>query len=349
VCSPARGALLTGLYPFKNGIETNVGKNHTGLTASFPSIATKLKKKGYRTGFFCKWHLGYNALSSPKANGFDYSSGFNDWIIDYYSHKTFSGSSLYKNDSPIEVEGYITNVFTDNAIEFINKQPSRPFFLSLFYNAPLPPLQAPRNPEDIRDKTTWFSNTREDYVIVIENLDENIGRIVGNLKNKGLLENTIIVFTYDHGGKDYVDHGELFHGFNTLWEGGIRVPLIIRRPHETKTNTVDARLAINMDVTATLLNAAEVSVEDLDGVDLLSNNIDKQRVLYWRYPPKNMNIRPQFAIRQGKWKLIHDTNSKLLFNLDEDPSERKDLGYRFPSVKDRLIKKLELWKEQMKN
>lgn len=342
VCSPARGAILTGLYPFHNGIETNMGKSHEGLTSKFPSIASKLKKQGYRTAFIGKWHLGYSEEASANANGFDHYFGFNDWSIDYYSHKTHSGSSLYKNDRPIEVEGYITNVFTDNAIEFINEQPSKPFFLSLFYNAPLPPLQVPGKPKDIRDKTTWHNNTREDYVKVVENVDENIGRILEDLKKKGLFENTIVVFTYDHGGKDYVNHGELFHGFATLWEGGIRVPLIIRHPLEKKPNTIDSRLAINMDVTATLLNAASVPIEDLDGVDLLSNEIDIERELHWKF-------RSQSAIRQGKWKLIYDASSKLLFNLDEDPSERYDVGYKFPSVKDNLIDKLELWKKEIKN
>jgi len=342
VCSPARAAILTGLYPFNNGVETNVGESDIGLTSKFPSIAIKLKEQEYRTAFIGKWHLGYSKESSPKANGFDYYFGFNDWSIDYYSHKTFNGSSLYKNDRPIEVEGYITNVFTDDAIEFISEQPNKPFFLSLFYNAPLPPLQVPENPEDIRDNTTWDNNTREDYIKVIENIDYNIGRIMDMLENKGLSDNTIIVFTYDHGGQDYVDHGELSHGFATLWEGGIRVPLIIRHPLGKKTKSIDTRLAINMDVTATLLNAAHIPIDDLDGVDLMSNEIDIERALYWKFDS-------QFAIRQGKWKLIYDATSKLLFNLDEDPSERYDVGYKFPSVKDSLINKLELGKEEMKN
>jgi len=158
------------------------------LTSKFPSIASKLRNQGYRTGFIGKWHLGYSEESSANANGFDHYFDFNDWSIDYYSHKTFSGSSLYKNDSPIEAEGYITNVFTDNAIEFINEQPSKPFFLSLFYNAPLPPLQIPGNPEDTRDKTTWGNSTREDYIKVIENVDENIGRILNDLKEKGYMK-----------------------------------------------------------------------------------------------------------------------------------------------------------------
>lgn len=342
VCSPARAAILTGLYPYNNGVETNVGKSHIGLTSKTPSLAIKLKEQGYRTAFIGKWHLGYSKESSPKANGFDHYFGFNDWSIDYYSHKTFNGSSLYKNDRPIEVEGYITNVFTDDAIEFINEQPTKPFFLSLFYNAPLPPLQVPGNPEDIRDKTTWSNNTREDYIKVIENVDENIGRILDELKNNGLLESTIFVFTYDHGGKDYVDHGKLSHGFATLWEGGIRVPLIIRHPLEKKPNSLNTRLAINMDVAATLLNAAHIPIDDLDGVDLMSNKIDVERSLYWKF-------RSQFAIRQGKWKLIYDASSKLLFNLDEDPSERFDVGYKFPSVRDSLINKLEFEKEVIKN
>jgi len=124
------------------------------LTSKFPSLTSKLKNQGYRTAFISKWHLGYSEEASANANGFDHCFGFNDWSIDYHSHKTSSGSSLHKNDSSIAVEGYITNVFTDNAIAFINEPPSKPFFLSLFYKAPLSPLQVPGNPKDIRNKTT---------------------------------------------------------------------------------------------------------------------------------------------------------------------------------------------------
>ncbi len=346
VCSPARAALLTGLYPFNNGIEANVWEDDKGLTREFPSIASKLKEQGYRTAFVGKWHLGHSKMSSPNANGFDFFFGFNDWSIDYYSHKTYNGHGLYKNDSPTEAKGYITNVFTNEAIEFINNKSNNPFFISLFYNAPLPPLQVPGNDGDIRDKTTWNNNTREDYVKVIENLDHNIGRILDALEQKGLSDKTIIVFTYDHGGKDYVNHGKLFHGFATLWEGGIRIPLIICNPFVEKTNMVDTRLAINMDITATLLNAASLPIGDLDGVDLLSEPVDLERTLYWRYPPGNSgNVYQQFALRQRNWKLIYDRTSKLLFNLDEDPGERHDVGYNYPSIKDRLINELEQWKK----
>ena len=340
VCSPARAAILTGLYPFRNGIESNMRKDETGLTSDHPSIATKLKEEGYRTAFIGKWHLGYTERSMPNANGFDHYFGFNDWSIDYYSHKTYSGSSLYLNQNPIEKDGYITNVFTDNAIEFIKADSTNPFFISLFYNAPLPPLQPPGNPSDVRDKTTWSNYTREDYIKVVENVDENVGRIIAELKSRNLLENTIIAFTYDHGGKDYVNHGKLFHGFATLWEGGIRVPLIIYNPMVERLHKVDTRLGINMDITATLLSAASIPIDDLDGIDLMSREVDLDRILYWKF-------RSQLAIRQGKWKLIYDIFSRQLYNLDEDVSERYDVGYQFPSVKDRLENKIERWKEEL--
>ena len=350
VCSPSRAALLTGLYPIRTGIEANVSGSQTGLTKEFPSIASKLKDNGYTTALVGKWHLGFKKKRSwPNTNGFDYFFGFSDWSIDYYSHKTYYDCGIYENDQLVETEGYITDVFTDTALSFINTNQSKPFFLCLFYNATLPPLQIPGNPSDVRDKQTWMNSNRQDYIKVVENLDYNIGRILTDLKNADLNNNTIVVFTYDHGGRDLVDHGEFFHGFATLWEGGIRAPLIIYNPFVVKPSMIDSRLAINMDITATLLTAASVSIDDLDGVDLMSNEIDPERILYWRFPGSGQNIERQYAIRKGKWKLIYDNSSKLLFNIEEDPGERKDLGYKYPYVKGNLITDLEFWRDEFEN
>jgi len=346
VCSPSRAALLTGKYPAKTGLERNIKKEDKGLTSEQPTIANKLKEAGYSTGLIGKWHLGHTDESSPNANGFEMFFGFKDWSIDYYSHKTITNEDgLYYNEKPVKVEGYITDIFTDSAITFINKHKNHPFFLSLFYNATLPPLQPHGEPHDIRERSNWWKSSRQDYVKVVERLDQGIGKVMDQLKKNGLIENTIVIFTHDHGGKDLVDHGLLSHGFATLWEGGIRVPLIIRYPKLEKQNITDPYLSINMDLTSTLLTAAGISVEDdLDGVDLFSFDKDSNRSLFWKFG-RNENV--QVAARKGRWKYMNDKGSELLFDLAEDPGERNDLGNQYPEIKEVLKKELVEWSRQM--
>ena len=163
ICSPSRAALLTGKYPAKTEIEFNIFQTDTGLTSKHITMASKLNDIGYATSIIGKWHLGFSSEASPNAHGFDTFFGFKDWSIDYYSHKSPQDQGLYYNDNQVEVEGYITDIFTDSAVAFIEHHKTQPFFLCLFYNATLPPLQIPGNPDDIGDITTWNNNLH--YII----------------------------------------------------------------------------------------------------------------------------------------------------------------------------------------
>lgn len=347
VCSPSRGALLTGMYPAKTGLTHNISKNDTGLTSKYPTIASRLKNAGYVTGLMGKWHLGFSDASSPNENGFETFFGFKDWSIDYYTHRNITNDDgLYYNTKPVISEGYSTDIFTDSAMAFINKNQQQPFFLCLFYNAALPPLQPPGISGDIRNPSNWEKGTRQDYVGVVERMDHEIGKVLDELQKDGLAQNTIVVFTYDHQGEGVVNHGKFSHGFATLWEGGIRVPLIIRYPKLNRKNVTDPRLSINMDLTYTLLTAAGVTPgSDLEGINIFSKDIDTGRSLFWNW---NFKGKTQSAVRKGKWKYIIDNGTGLLFNLEKDPGEHNDVGPGLPKIKEDLEKELQQWKDKMK-
>lgn len=339
VCGPSRASILTGKYPIKNGFEGNIGKHSQGLSSKHPIIPKRLKEVGYTSALIGKWHLGFKEESSPVALGFDTFFGFKNWSIDYYTHKDIAGDTgLYFNDSPVVVEGYATTVFTDSAIAFVDRNKVQPFFLSLFYNATLPPLQRPNNPTDIRSDSSWFDSDRADYISVLENMDQNIGRLVDKLRKENLLDNTIIIFTYDHGGKDYVEHGDLSHGFATLYEGGIKVPLIVSYPKFGGKAHVDHSIVTQMDLTYSLLKLCGVTLsDDLDGVDIFSNQSIDNRSLFWKFG------RNQFAVRKENWKYLKYKDQEYLFDLDKDSEEKNDLSQQEPSILDELKQEGQVW------
>ncbi len=201
-CTPARIALLTGRYQQRAGRESTARADDasTALPTSEATLASLLKGAGYANGMFGKWHLGYEPRFGPNAHGFDEFFGFHDWTVDYFSHRTYTGEpGLYENTTPVEREGYITELLTDRAVSFIDKEAANPFFLYVSYNAALPPAQPPDRPWDIRDQETWDSSTRQDYAKVVEALDAGIGRILDQLDHRKLAEKTLVIFSYDHG------------------------------------------------------------------------------------------------------------------------------------------------------
>ena len=348
-CTPARIALLTGRYQHRAGREMNALRNDvsTALPTSEATLASLLKGAGYATGMFGKWHLGYEPRFGPNAHGFDEFFGFHDWTIDYFSHRTYTGEpGLYENTTPVEREGYITELLTDRAVSFIDKQAANPFFLYVSYNAALPPAQPPGRPWDIRDKETWDSSTRQDYAKVVEALDAGIGRILDQLDHSQLAEKTLVIFSYDHGGRELSRTYPFFHGFATLWEGGLRVPCLLRWPAELPAGSVSDQLAIQMDLTASILGATGVEPpagRTLDGIDLFpifkGKKLPVEREFFWRL---NLRIRQQKAARRGRWKYVRD-GADMLFDVVADPGERKNLVYTNPAVMKDLKERLAAW------
>jgi arylsulfatase A-like enzyme len=353
VCGPARAALFTGRYPARLGFEKNIRTAADGLTSSVPSLPRWLKEAGYRTALFGKWHLGRTPDFTPNAHGFDEFLGHHEWTVGYYNHKTEQGEpGLYENDQVVEREGYLTDLLTDEAVRFIDRNQDRPFFLTLSYNAALPPYQPPGMPESEWDNG-WDVNaaTRADYVQMVERMDDGVGRVLDALDAHDLQSNTLVVYLYDHGGRHLVNSEPLFHGFGNLWEGGIRIPAILRLPDVIPAGQRSNMPGIAMDLTATILGVAGMGneVKSLDGIDLIPHlRAEKQppaRQFFWR--ADFYDFGKQKAVRDGRWKYIEDGDTQFLFDLDVDLSERHNQFYRQPDVVRQLRKDLNAWSDAL--
>ncbi len=338
ICGPSRAAMLTGRYPRHLGIERNVEPGEPGLLIHETSLPRYFRDAGFRTALYGKWHLGHDADDSPIAHGFEEFLGFDYWNIDYYSHRTREGEPALRQGSEIvERPGYTTDLFTEGALDFIGRcgEAGERFFLYLAYNAMLPPYAPPGREADFADR--WVNGNRADYVAAVEYLDESVGRVLEALDHLGLADETAVLLTYDHGGGELATKGGFFHGFGTLWEGGIRVPMILRWPGGVEPGSISAEPAIIMDVTPTLLATAGLQEDRvLDGRSLLGDGQGGERTLHWRIdlPGEGDNWLPrkQRALRRGQWKYLWDGTFDFLFDLSADPGERNDLGYQNPEL-----------------
>ena len=349
VCGPSRAALFTGQYPARIGFEKNIRTGADGLSSSIPSLPRWLKTAGYRTALFGKWHLGNSPESTPNAHGFDEFFGHHAWTVGYYDHKNAQGEpGLYENDQLVEREGYLTDLLTDEAVEFIDRNQENPFFLTLSYNAALPPYQPPGLPKS-KWGDGWDVNTatRDDYVQMVERMDDGIGQVLDKLDTLNLKSNTFVIYLYDHGGRHLVNSEPLFHGFSNLWEGGIRIPAIMQLPAVIPANERSTMPGVAMDLTATMLDVAGISDADtaLDGINLIPYLRKEQptisRQFFWRADLYDFG--KQRAIRDGKWKYIEHGNTQFLFDLNVDVGERHNLFYKEQNVVNRLRADLDRW------
>ncbi|MBT5190891.1 MAG: sulfatase-like hydrolase/transferase [Rhodospirillaceae bacterium] len=340
ICVPSRAAMLTGRYPRHLGIENNIYHGEPGLSVADKSLARYFKDGGLSTALYGKWHLGYEVADGPNAHGFDDFVGFHEWNIDYYSHNSREGApALYHNTALIQREGYTTDLFTDSAVEFIGQKGQAPYFLYVGYNAALPPYSPPGREDDHATHDTWKNGNRADYVAAVEHLDLSVGRIMDALDEQGLRDDTVVLLTYDHGGAELATKGPFFHGFGTLWEGGIRVPMILHWPNgPAAPGSIVSEPAIGMDLVPTLLGAAGLAADQtIDGRDLLAPDADAgERTLHWRSDlpdlHANWRARAQRAVRRGQWKYLWDGGFEFLHDLSNDPGERENLGHENPEL-----------------
>jgi arylsulfatase A-like enzyme len=354
VCTPTRAGLMTGRWQQRVGLEWAIGPGMKvpGLPQSEICLSKMLKPAGYATALCGKWHLGYKPEFAPNAHGFDEFYGLLSGNVDHYSHKEINGDpDWYENTKLLEVKGYSTDLITERAVDFINRKSKEPFFLYLAYNAVHWPFQAPGRPEDVRTRESWFGGTRKDYAAMTEAVDAGVGKVLEALDRLKLADNTLVIFTNDNGGERLSDNGPLFHHKATVWEGGIRVPCVLRFPGRLPAGKISDQPGISMDLTATVLAACGVAPpadRKLDGIDLLPVLSGKsgpvERTLFWRIDRKD---RLQKAVRQGKWKYVRDGNIDLLFDLSADVGERRDLAYHHPEKVAELRKKLADWEAEM--
>src|SRR5687767_1525223 len=363
LCTPTRAGLISGRYQQRFGLEQalagpNTDTGQLGLVATGSTLPQLLKNNGYATALIGKWHLGYKPEFSPNTHGFDYFFGLKSGFHDFYQHTGGNGKpDLWENDRPIEVTGYTTDLITERALKFIEQNTNRPFFIDVAYNAPHWPYQppdqpsvAPRNAAHLRPGDTPNS-TRADYVAMVERVDRGVGDILRALDRLKLSDNTIVIFTNDNGGEWLSNNGPLFNRKWTVWEGGIRVPALIRWPGRIPRGTVSDQVGITMDLTASILAATGTTVPPetrLEGVNLFPIWAGKapktERTLFWR---TNVGGHSQKAVRSGDMKLVIDGNHTFVFDLRADAGERRDLAGRRQDIAQKLRALLTEWERDV--
>jgi arylsulfatase A-like enzyme len=346
VCSPTRYALMTGRYQYRlrgaaeepMSIRTR-GSTVLGLPAEHPTLPSLLRASGYRTALVGKWHLGFPPAFGPLRSGYGEFYGPMSGGVDYFSHAASNGEhDLWEGESPCHDIGYLTDLLSHRAVRFVDDAAGKatPFMLSLHYTAP-------HWPWETRDDASISPGVRENlfhlhggnvrtYRRMIQHMDEGIGWVMDALRRRGVVDNTLVVFTSDNGGERFSDSYPLVGGKMDLTEGGIRVPWIAHWPAVIAAGGVSDQPCMTMDWSATLLDAAAVAPaadHPLDGVSMLpvlrQPGMRIDRPLYWR-----MKHRDQRAMRHGPWKYLKVAEHEYLFNLDADERERANLGPREP-------------------
>lgn len=354
VCTPTRTAWMTGRYPHRLpiGLQEPLGDANMqlGIPPDHPTIATQLKKAGYETFLIGKWHLGNIADFGPNRHGFDEFFGINGSSADYFSHGNNAGRpDLFENTELTTKPGYLTDLFTDRAVQVVSRNHTRPFFLSLQYNAPHWPWEGPEDEALAQPRAGTNGGSNEAYARMMRSMDSGIGRVFDALKKANLDRNTLVVFTSDNGGERYSVNWPFQFQKMYLWEGGLRVPAIVRWPGVVRAGRVTNQVALTMDWHTTFLDAAGASSDPgypSDGQSLLDvctgTRAAFERTVFWR-----LRTKPQDAARMGKWKYLRDGAQELLFDLGADPGESVDLKTKQPVVFEKVRSEYKKWESTM--
>ncbi len=349
VCAPTRAGLLTGRYQQRFGFYT-APDSRIGMPVTEITLADVLRKEGYATAVTGKWHLGLEPEYRPLKRGFDEFYGFlGHGAHDYFELGiTDEYTSIYRNDKPINDTGYLTNNLAREAVSFIERHKDRPFFLYLPFNAVHYPLQA--LPKHIERFNTGDKN-RDIYLAMLVCMDEAVGKVLEALGKTGADNNTLIIFFSDNGGarQNLACNGILRDFKHSLYEGGIRVPYIVRWPDKLPKGTVCDEPVISLDVMPTVCAAVGVELPGdrvYDGRNMLPvlrgpAKGPLHEALFWD------DGEDQWAVRAGRWKLVSRKGALELFNLDADTSEKNDLKDQNPETVERLKKLYADWKAQM--
>jgi arylsulfatase A-like enzyme len=360
VCSATRLALMTGRYQYRLPLgleEPLAGRTDVGLPPDHPTLPSLLQQSGYATALVGKWHLGVPPNFGPLKSGYQQFYGIRSGAIDYYSHLNARGThDLWDNDAPVHPEGYLTDLLGDRAVSVINDCAARkaPFLLSLHFNAPHWPWEAPGDRTESErllgsNLRHYDGGTQRTYHRMIEAMDLQIGRVLQALDTNNITDDTIVIFTSDNGGERFSDTWP-FTGIKTeLLEGGLRVPALICWPALIPAGQVSNQVAITMDWFPTLLEAASVAPASThlpDGISLLPMLTNERppipRKLFWRY--KN---NAQRAMRDGDHKYLKLRNNSFLFNVVVDPRERANLWHREPDRVNQMLEEWQCWNATM--
>ena len=357
--APSRAGLLTGRSQNRFGIETNPVSPAHGPPTSEVLLPQILQKAGYVSGLVGKWHLGETQELHPLRRGFNHFFGFIGGGHDYFRGpaRTKSGYAgpLEHDGKQVELNGYLTDVITDAAIDFVQRHRDRPFFLHLAYNAPHEPLQSPE--KYLGRQVHIPHEKRRTYAAMVTALDDGVGRLLSALRDLKLEERTVIFFFSDNGGPSRTgfDHPSSNASLNkplrgekgTFFEGGIRVPFLVQwRGRLPEGKTYD-RPVSSLDVFATAAALAGVSLpsdREFDSVNLIPFLIGEcsgspHDRLFWR-----MLDRKTFAVREGRYKLIQTKEGgPWLYDLQSDLRECDNIIIKYPEIARRMLEAYHAW------
>ena len=380
VCAPTRSSLMTGRYSLRTGVRDTY---NGGATMAFNevTIAEMLKQADYRSGIFGKWHLGDNYPSRPSDQGFDESlihlSGGMGQVGDittyFKGERSYFDPVLWHNNKQEAFKGYCSDIFTDQAINFIENSKASPFFCYLSFNAPHTPLQVPEKYyskyKDV-DPAAGFENgdmpmegmteeNKEDarkVYAMVTNIDDNLGKLFKKLDDLDLMDNTVVIFMTDNGPQQTRYVGGMRGRKGSVYQGGVRVPFFIKSPALFGQNRDIETVAAHIDILPTLAELCDVPLpkdRKIDGKSLLPLIHGKQDTMwenralffYWtrRYPELYFNM----ALRKGSYKLVGHTNYDApigdfeLFDLEKDPYEQNNIVLESKDVANHLKKELD--------
>ena len=356
-CSPSRAGLMSGRYQQRFGFEFNTAggaithRLHRGLDPSVVTMADVLKQAGYVTGMFGKWHLGTQPQFHPQARGFDEFYGFLAGAHSIFPAKASQPfhSTIMRDKSPLIEPEYLTDAIARETVNFIGVNQDKPFFAYVPFNAVHTPIEATKKYQDrFPDET---DQTKRDYYAMTSALDDAVGSIVAAINKHGLSENTLVIFVNDNGGPIYTgvqSNGPLKLGKLFLFEGGIRVPMVIKLPGKFQPDTIYDQPTSTLDLFPTICAAAGIKVPsgiNLDGVDLTpfvngQSTGAPHETLFW-------SNGPNIAVRQGNWKLVKSYDNTWLFDLASDIGESKNLAEAKPETVEQLEQAYQEWRSQM--
>jgi arylsulfatase A-like enzyme len=372
-CSPSRAGLLTGRYPNRYGFEYNfMGYWDKGLDPAERTIAEVLSDAGYATGMVGKWHLGKTESMRPGSRGFAETLWHPNGGVYQPDPVTGALRGFFRGTEAAALRGYSTDVLTDEAIAFIERHRSAPFFLYLAYVAPHWPMEA--KPEDRARFAHEEDRQRRTFLAMMASLDDIIGRLMRALRDADLEEQTLVIFLSDNGGATgpprRLPDAPFEHGVNTssnapfrgdkrdLLEGGIRIPFLVQWKGHLPAGLVYDEPVISLDVLPTVLAAAGVAPprRQIDGVDLLPHLRGEQEgaphdALFWRFDflPSGSAEPRRWAIRAGDWKLVKNAREPLaLYDLREDPAESRNRATDDPQRVAALRAQWQEWNAELK-